>query len=176
MQPSDLPVVITFMGQFIAHDLTKNATNLVDPELDQTVEVASPLIDLDSVYGPRSDAAPSVPPVKTDGRCELRKLDNTNNAYDVPRASDGTAMLPDGRNDENQLILQIHWQSVVLNDHQASVLDPAVHDQVLKDLKAELSNPGHGPVKYRPTGVEQGLFRMRAGRPGAPNCTRGASR
>jgi hypothetical protein len=44
-----------------------------------------------------------------------------------------------------------NWQSVVLHSHQASVLDPVIFQQVLKDLEAELAKPGHGPVKYRPS-------------------------
>ncbi len=189
-QPSDLPVSITFMGQFIDHDLTKNATTLIDPELNRIDDEASPYIDLDSVYGPRPDfhtggGLPS--PMKSDGRFELTKLDATNNAYDVMRKSDGTARIADGRNDENQLVLQVHillmrihnllikekhldaqqarretifnWQSVVLNSHQASVLKADTLHEVMEDLAAEVANPGHGParLKYRPSGPHKKL-------------------
>jgi hypothetical protein len=185
-QPSDLPASITFMGQFIDHDLTKNGTNLVVKEdnNDPTVpDVASPYIDLDSVYGPRSDedgSGGAASPKKPDGRFLLTTLDASNNAYDVQRAPDGSALIEDGRNDENQMILQVHllimrvhnllikekglnyaaaqketiynWQSVVLNDHQASVLDPSILQQVLHDLQQEVVQPGSSGVKYRPAG------------------------
>jgi hypothetical protein len=189
-QPSDLPASITFMGQFIDHDLTKNATNLVaeeDNNSPPTPDVASPYIDLDSVYGPRSDDDGSggmVSPRKPDGRFVLTKLDGSNNAYDVQRVGGG-AQIEDGRNDENQMILQVHllimrlnnllikekglsrkaarketifnWQSVVLNDHQASVLDPTILQEVLADLRKEVAQPGAGGVKYRPI---NGVLRM----------------
>ena len=185
-QPSDLPASITFMGQFIDHDLTKNATNLVveeDNNSPPVQNVASPYIDLDSVYGPRTDddgSGGAASPRKPDGRFVLTKLDGSNNAYDVQRGADGGAQIEDGRNDENQLILQVHllvmrvnnllitekglskaaaqketiynWQSVVLNDHQASVLDPTILQQVIADLKQEVAHPGSSPVKYRPSG------------------------
>jgi hypothetical protein len=186
-QPSDLPASITFMGQFIDHDLTKNAMHLLDPQDGNVPDVASPYIDLDSVYGPRSDDNPNDPanqggaasPRESDGRFKLRKLDDSFNAYDVIRENN-VAQIEDGRNDENQLILQVHllimrvhnllisqkkmtaeqaqretifnWQSVVLNDHQASVLDPKIREEVLEDLRQEASKPGSGPdrLKYRP--------------------------
>jgi hypothetical protein len=185
-QPSDLPASITFMGQFIDHDLTKNATPLMDEEDNESApveDVASPTIDLDSVYGPRSDGAVgggAVSPRKPDGRFVLTKLDNSNNAYDVQRdPTTGAALIEDGRNDENQLILQVHllimrvnnvlikekglskaaakketiynWQSVVLNDHQPSVLDSDILEQVLEDLKKEAVHSSR--LKYRPIKV-----------------------
>ncbi len=176
-QPSDLPASITFMGQFIDHDLTKNGTNLVDPENNSVQDLASPLIDLDSVFGPRSDAGSVLSPKTPDGKFQLRKLGN-NNAYDVIRDGMGNALIPDGRNDENQLILQVHllimrvynlliknkhlspieaqretifnWQSVVLNDHQASVLDADVFQEVIGDLDNYLQDPGQNHLRYKP--------------------------
>jgi hypothetical protein len=185
-QPSDLPASITFMGQFIDHDLTKNATHLLDPEDDTqppVPNVASPYIDLDSVFGPRLDDDGSgglMSPKLPDGRFVLTKLDASNNAYDVQRGGDGGAKIEDGRNDENQMILQVHllvmrvynllikekglsaaaaqketiynWQSVVLNDHQASVLDPTVRQEVLDDLAAYVANQDSPlpRLKYKP--------------------------
>ncbi|QYE37061.1 hypothetical protein KZX46_21930 (plasmid) [Polymorphobacter sp. PAMC 29334] len=182
-EPSDLPVSITFIGQFIDHDLTKNATNLVSDESSVIVtDVASPFIDLDSVYGPRTDDDGSggmVSPM-SHGKFVLTKLDASNNAYDVQRDGSGGAMIEDGRNDENQLILQVHlllmrvhnllvkdlgmsksqaqretvfnWQSVVLNDHQESVLDATVRQHVLTDLENEVKHPGSvHRLKYRPS-------------------------
>lgn len=186
-QPSDLPASITFMGQFIDHDLTKNATNLVveeDNASPPVQDVASPYIDLDSVFGPRTDddgTGGSASPKRPDGRFVLAKLDGSNNAYDVLRGADGGALIEDGRNDENQMILQVHllvmrvynllikekglsaaaaeketiynWQSVVLNDHQKSVLDATIFQEVLDDLTKEIAKPGSvHRLKYRPVG------------------------
>jgi hypothetical protein len=131
------------------------------------------------------DGGGAMSPRTADGRFVLTKLDASNNAYDVQR-SNGNALIEDGRNDENQMILQVHllqmrvnnllikekglsaaaaqtetiynWQSVVLNDHQASVLDATILQQVLADLKQEIAHPGSSPVKYRP--LPDGTLRM----------------
>jgi hypothetical protein len=55
-------------------------------------------------------------------------------------------------NAEAQKETVYNWQSVVLNDHQASVLDPTVFQEVLADLKQEVARPGSSQVKYRPAG------------------------
>src|SRR5579871_1647068 len=52
-----IPAAFTFVGQFIDHDLTFNGMNLTANEQGNAViDDASPIIDLDSVYGPRAQA------------------------------------------------------------------------------------------------------------------------
>ena len=51
----NIPAVFTFVGQFVDHDLTFNGANLFDDQTGDAVpDFASPLVDLDSVYGGRS--------------------------------------------------------------------------------------------------------------------------
>ena len=111
-----IPAAFTFVGQFIDHDLTFNGMNLTANEQNVVVvDDASPIIDLDSVYGPRSHAKEFVGTIfEIDGRFRLKNLGRGNAMYyDVPRDPDvetgpATAYIFDPRNDENQLILQLH--------------------------------------------------------------------
>ena len=134
-----IPAIFTFVGQFIDHDLTMNAVNLT---LDQSGNViadnASPTIDLDNVYGPRTtlnnalaarEGGKPYDIFHPDGTFKLVKVGS---GYDLPRPKeknpDGLqpAYIIDGRNDENQLILQIH------------ILLMRVHNK----LAGEMSSPG----------------------------------
>jgi hypothetical protein len=54
LESPDLSAAITFIGQFIDHDLTMNAVDLFLDQRGSVQNTASPLIDLDSVFGPRS--------------------------------------------------------------------------------------------------------------------------
>lgn len=132
-----IPAVFTFVGQFIDHDLTFNGANLFDDQTGTTVpDFASPVIDLDSLYGGRS--YPDDPAdMSTKGiitNCDVFNDDMSfklmrlgTNEYDVTRWMDttepdrvGAAYIFDPRNDENQLILQVH------------ILLMRVHNKLLK--------------------------------------------
>ena len=149
----NIPAAFTFVGQFIDHDLTANALDLFVPQTGQVVDEASPLIDLDNVYGPRVKTRPSE-------RLDLRTIYDSKYRFflqryddgtiDVPRDKCGTALLPDKRNDENQMVNQIHqllmrlhnklinlghdfetahretvftWQSIVMHDYLPKIID-----------------------------------------------------
>ena len=133
----NIPAVFTFVGQFVDHDLTFNGANLFDDQTGASVpDFASPLIDLDSVYGGRSYPDD---PADASTKGIIRNSDVFNgdmtfklwrlgpNAYDVTRWTDaslpdrvGAAYIFDPRNDENQLILQVH------------ILLMRVHNKLLK--------------------------------------------
>jgi hypothetical protein len=101
----------TFIGQFIDHDITFDHTpldqQLADP--DATVNFRTPRYDLDSVYGrgPASD-----PQFYQDNPIDLDKLrvvaSNANGVEDMARDGVGKAIIPDPRNDENLIIVQLH--------------------------------------------------------------------
>jgi hypothetical protein len=119
---ADVPAVFTFVGQFIDHDLTMNAVDLFVDQTGATRNGASPLIDLDSVYGPRSTGTgPTDKIFDPKGRFKMDPIPGTTNGFDLQRTPMSlpagsiqhvplafTAHIFDGRNDENQLILQIH--------------------------------------------------------------------
>ncbi|HEV7503754.1 MAG TPA: peroxidase family protein [Thermoanaerobaculia bacterium] len=106
----DVPAAFTFVGQFIDHDLTFNGMNLTVNQQGVIADDASPVIDLDSVYGPRKNAPKFHKVFDKKGRFIHREFDleGGKKGFDVPRNDEGTATILDPRNDENQLILQIH--------------------------------------------------------------------
>jgi hypothetical protein len=98
----------TFIGQFIDHDITFDNTpldlQLADP--DATVNFRTPRYDLDSVYG----RGPASEPQFYDpaDRDKLLLTPNVNGVEDLPRDSSGHAIIPEARNDENLIIVQLH--------------------------------------------------------------------
>ena len=132
-EPSpDIPAVFTFVGQFIDHDLTFNGMNLTADERGVTVQDdASPVIDLDHVYGPRKQAPTFGDVFDRKGRFNLREfpLGNGKNGVDLPRTQDGIPIILDPRNDENQLILQIH---LLLQRYHNKLIDSGALDSELK--------------------------------------------
>jgi 6-phosphogluconolactonase (cycloisomerase 2 family) len=134
-----IPAAFTFVGQFIDHDLTFNGMNLTANEQGSAViDDASPVIDLDSVYGPRA-AAGNQEIYDRDGKFKLKELpldDTGRTYYDQRREPDPTnpctqlAYIFDPRNDENQLILQIHI--LVQRLHNKIVSDPNFKSELQK--------------------------------------------
>jgi Animal haem peroxidase len=118
-----IPAAFTFVGQFIDHDLTFNGMELTADESGVSVQdEASPVIDLDNIYGPRLNVASfDYGAYKAfydkifnpQGKFNLNAVGS---GCDVPRNTDvckddpnyGMAYIFDPRNDENQILLQIH--------------------------------------------------------------------
>lgn len=184
-----IPAIFTFVGQFIDHDLTMNAVNLT---LDQTgnavVENASPTIDLDNIYGPRKVLNNALLAPGEDGKPYSIfdnhgkfKLKPIGKGFDIPRPPKPDdkglqpAFITDARNDENQLVLQIHvllmrvhnklieqmktddvdkvrrelvtnFQSVVLNEYLPLIIEPKTLEFVLSEIR----KPDFGKLKHKP--------------------------
>jgi len=113
----DVPSFFTYLGQFIDHDLTLDKlplpTEFVDP--NTIPNSRDPRFNLDSVYG----GGPQVNPELYDAD----KLHFKVNGRDLPRSCPAAVLTPnptvstndpcpaiinEGRNDENQVIAQIH--------------------------------------------------------------------
>jgi len=98
----------TFIGQFIDHDITFDNTPLDQQQADPDAKVnfRTPRYDLDSVYG----RGPSLEPQFYDPADPVKLLvaPNVNGVLDVPRRSDGHAVIPEARNDENLIVVQLH--------------------------------------------------------------------
>ena len=112
----------TYFGQFIAHDLTRDDTELFPhpiPEPEDVVNHRTPFLDLHSVYGhgPLS------------GHAFLYELDGFHlkigakptgyQSFDVPLDFCGRPLLADNRNNENIVIRQIH--AIFLRLHNLAV-------------------------------------------------------
>jgi hypothetical protein len=98
----------TFIGQFIDHDITLDTTPLelqqADP--DATVNFRTARYDLDVLYGRGPGAEPQF--YGPADRDKLRLETNANGVLDLGRDGDGRAIIPDRRNDENLIIVQLH--------------------------------------------------------------------
>jgi len=108
----------TFMGQFLDHDITKDAgSTLGQPTaLVRSANMRSPRFDLDSVYG----GGPAVSPIlyESDDNIMFR-VESGGLFEDLPRDGNGQAIIADARNDENLMIAGI--QVAFLKFHNAVV-------------------------------------------------------
>jgi hypothetical protein len=98
----------TFIGQFIDHDITFDNTPLDKQQADPyaTSNFRTPRYDLDSVYGRGPVQEPQF--YDSDGAKLQVVKTNANGVEDMPRDIDGHAIIPEARNDENLIIVQLH--------------------------------------------------------------------
>ena len=100
----------TFLGQFIDHDLTLDTTPLSQQQQDPDAltNFRSARYDLDSVYGGSPTERPELYDPNDPDKLLIDGLDDPNKPDDVPRQSDGKAIIGDPRNDENLIVCQLH--------------------------------------------------------------------
>lgn len=112
---ADIPADYTYVGQFIDHDLTFDATSSAEKrnKVLNLANARAPALDLDSVYG----AGPEIHPHLYDERGFLvarKKKAGDEVGFDLQRAgipnvgaparSRATAIIGDPRNDENRIV------------------------------------------------------------------------
>jgi hypothetical protein len=103
-----IPAAYTYLGQFIDHDLTFDPNSSLQQQNDPDAlhSFRTPRYDLDSLYGSGPDDEPfqyqpgTVPP-------RLLIEPNANGVEDLPRTSQGIAIIGDPRNDENIIVSQL---------------------------------------------------------------------
>jgi Animal haem peroxidase len=127
----DMTAGMTFLGQFLDHDMTLDITSSleqqVDPEMIQNFR--TPTFGLDSVYGQGPGGSPHLYDQSVDdGRTTFLVEVNTGSAaftrggadkFDLPRNSQSTPLIGDPRNDENLVLSQL--QLAFLRFHNACV-------------------------------------------------------
>jgi Animal haem peroxidase len=134
---------MTFLGQFLDHDLTLDITSSLEQQVDPEMirNFRTPALELDSVYGQGPSGSPHLYDQSVDGGqtkllvepipgSEAVSRDGSLK-FDLPRNSQGTPLLGDPRNDENLVLSQL--QVAFLRFHNAVV------DRVRAD--GELSQP-----------------------------------
>jgi hypothetical protein len=102
--PNGTPSGFTYLGQFLDHDLTLDATPLGDANIDigAMVNSRTARLDLDSMYGGGQVGSPQL------YNGAKFKFESPNGFLDFQRTSSGRAVLVEGRNDENLVIAQLH--------------------------------------------------------------------
>ena len=114
----DIPAGFTYLGQFIDHDITLDLTPL-DKQVNDplaTENFRSPALDLDNLYGPGPALSPFMYQRDLKGQTTAKLLIGKATASsgiadlpnDLPRTSQGRAIIGDERNDENLLVAQTH--------------------------------------------------------------------
>lgn len=112
-----IPAGYTYLGQFIDHDLTLDFTSDHNRRNNprDLINARTPAFDLDSIYG----LGPETHPHLYDGE----KLVTREGGKDLQRRADSTdelgkavAIIGDPRNDENQLVAQVHLAFINLHN------------------------------------------------------------
>ena len=108
----------TFVGQFLDHDLTRDAgSNLGQPtSVRRSTNLRTARFDLDSVYGGGPAESPEL---YTADDPFVFRVESGGLFEDVPRGSDGSAIIADPRNDENLMISGL--QVALLKFHNAVI-------------------------------------------------------
>ncbi|GAA4734151.1 peroxidase family protein [Phytohabitans rumicis] len=114
---------VTFFGQFLDHDMTfDTASPLGIPTTpESSPNSRTPSFDLDTVYGGGPVASPAL--YESD-RVKLR-IESNGLFEDLPRSSNGTAIIGDPRNDENAIIAG--FQSAFI----------LAHNRIVDELRAQ---------------------------------------
>jgi len=110
---------LTFLGQFLDHDMTFDQTSRlgIPTPPESSVNTRTPALDLDSVYGAGPGGSPNL--YQSD-RIKLR-IESGGLFEDLPRQSNGTAILGDPRNDENVMLAGFH--AAIILAHNRAVDD-----------------------------------------------------
>ncbi|MGH2554405.1 MAG: peroxidase family protein [Actinomycetota bacterium] len=121
----------TFLGQFIDHDTTFDKSSLLvgsnDP--DTLISESSAKFDLDSVYGDGPAGTPQF--YDPSDPAKLRLVINQHGVLDVPRDSNGKAIIADPRNDQTVILIQL--QIAFMRFHNA-IVDLVRSQGVAEDL------------------------------------------
>ena len=133
-----VPAGYTYLGQFVDHDLTFDATTVafgdhVSPAA--LLQGRSPTLDLDSLYGAGPLDAVSADFYESDrtrlkvGTTTRIGGDRARAGFDVPRVGSGPgrrlANIPDRRNDENLVVAQTHAAMIRFHNRVVAGLGPA---------------------------------------------------
>ncbi|SEC30447.1 Animal haem peroxidase [Nocardioides exalbidus] len=135
----DIPSGYTYLGQFVDHDLTFDATTVAfgdDVSPADLLQGRSPTLDLDSLYGAGPLDPVSAHFYEADrtrlkvGKTTKIGSDVARVGFDVPRVGGGgvdrdLADIPDRRNDENLVVAQTHAAMIRFHNRVVADLGPA---------------------------------------------------
>ncbi|MGH3624726.1 MAG: peroxidase family protein, partial [Sciscionella sp.] len=135
----NLPSGFTYLGQFIDHNITFDATSVLGQQVDPdaVVDFRPARLDLDNLYG----CGPTVEPYLYDKQSSRTKFPVADNAVDLARSSDGTALIGDPRNDENLILAQLH---LAFSKFHNKVVD-GLQQNSITDVFGDFLPPGPPP-------------------------------
>jgi Animal haem peroxidase len=112
---------VTFMGQFIDHDMTFDTTSRLGQPTNPTGTRNSrrPVFDLDSVYGDGPTGSPLL--YQPSDTAKLR-VESGGRFEDLPRDVSGRAILADPRNDENVILSGLHAAFLLFHNHAVDLV------------------------------------------------------
>ena len=103
-----IPAGFTFVGQFVAHDITADRSLLQHhARLNELRNFRTPRLDLELLYSAGPTGSPYIYDID-DADKFLIGINNKGEMSDVPRNRQGRAILGDPRDDVHQIISQLH--------------------------------------------------------------------
>ncbi len=103
-----IPAGFTFLGQFIAHDITADRSLLLHhARFNELRNFRTPRLDLESVYGAGPTGNPYIYDLN-DADKFLLGINDSEELKDLPRNRQGRALLGDPRDDVHLIISQLH--------------------------------------------------------------------
>jgi Animal haem peroxidase len=103
-----IPSGFTYLGQFIAHDITADRSLLqLHANIDELRNFRTPSLDLELVYASGPAGSPYLYDLD-DLDCLLLGLNDAGEPNDLPRNRQGRALIGDPRNDVHLIISQLH--------------------------------------------------------------------
>lgn len=105
---SNIPAGYTYFGQFVDHDITFDPASSLMRQNDPSglINHRTPRLDLDNVYGSGPGASPHLYDNNDHDKFLIDTIPGTN-LPDLPRNSQGRALIGDPRNDENSMVSQL---------------------------------------------------------------------
>ena len=130
---------LTFLGQFLDHDMTFDATSrLGEPTRpERAPNIRTPAFDLDSVYGGGFVLNPELYDPADHAKF---KVEHGGLFEDLPRNTDGRAIIADPRNDENLMISGLQVAFLLFHNRVVDKLRDDGEDRRL--AAAHLAEPG----------------------------------
>jgi len=157
-----LPALYTYLGQIVAHDLTRSEAG---SDLSNPVNLRTHALDFDSLFGPVDGNLVPIEPLLGGGGLCLGSTTLPGRFRDLPRNAEGVACIADSRNDHNLVLAQLvvmlirfhhcvgvlcnppdleahkqitrrHLQSIVLHEYANHLVDRDIIQDVLASGRA----------------------------------------